>query len=352
MSAFRSNKRGTPIIKKRVKGVGEIRRAAGTNDPDTITAMEGMIPVLVTQREFSVLTALKDGELSFMEVFIEYQKPCGDVRRLLARESRGLIHAFEEWLVSRREDYSPTYFKDLRTTKRKLESFVPSGTIEDVAEFVEVYRDDCAGKHHTAFNNTRHHIQAFVKATVGRRSELYLDLSDIPELPVERKRRPYFTPSDVKQICKSMPSVYGEIAWSLAMTGMRKSEYWGELDCYWEPSKRHLYVHGHKKPWCRRWVPLAGRVVQPKRKIKRFRETLTEASGGEMTPHDLRRCFARWTETAGIDRTHRRIYLGHRVGDVTDLYEDFGEGLEKVIGSDAKKLKGYVGGDYLALKVV
>ncbi len=53
-----------------------------------------------------------------------------------------------------------------------------------------------------------------------------------------------------------------------------------------------------------------------------------------------------------MDRTHRRIYLGHRVGDVTDLYEDFGEGLEKVIGSDVKKLKQYVGGDYLALKVV
>ena len=40
-----------------------------------------------------------------------------------------------------------------------------------------------------------------------------------------------------------------------------------------------------------------------------------------------------------MDRTHRRIYLGHRVGDVTDLYEDFGEGLAKVTGSDAKKLK-------------
>ena len=31
-----------------------------------------------------------------------------------------------------------------------------------------------------------------------------------------------------------------------------------------------------------------------------------------------------------MDSTHRRIYLGHRVGDVTDLYENFGEELERL----------------------
>ena len=37
--------------------------------------------------------------------------------------------------------------------------------------------------------------------------------------------------------------------------------------------------------------------------------------------YDLRRTVAHWLEEAGIPRARRKLYMGHRSGDVTDLYE-------------------------------
>ena len=37
--------------------------------------------------------------------------------------------------------------------------------------------------------------------------------------------------------------------------------------------------------------------------------------------YDARKSYAGWLETCGIVRSFRKLYLGHKASDVTDLYE-------------------------------
>src|SRR6185312_6313905 len=109
-----------------------------------------------------------------------------------------------------------------------------------------------------------------------------------------------------------------EIATTMAVTGMRPNEMWGK----WSVEADRVRIHGTKTTGAERVVPrVPGHLAPPRITYRAFREALAQATDGQMTPYDLRRTYANWLESAGVIRTHRRLYLGHGAKDVTDLYE-------------------------------
>ncbi len=80
-----------------------------------------------------------------------------------------------------------------------------------------------------------------------------------------------------------------------------------------------------------------------------FRQALRRLSI-KVTPYDARRTYAHLMEEAGIPRTRRMMYLGHRERDVTDLYER--HEVTAFLAEDAKKLHALVGADVPRLRLM
>jgi integrase len=87
-------------------------------------------------------------------------------------------------------------------------------------------------------------------------------------------------------------------------------------------------------------VPLVHPVVTPGWQYKKFREEL-RTTAPDVTPRTARKSFAAWMEQAGIQRTRRRRYLGHKRHDVTDVYEDFP--VESFLDQDLRALRRHLG---------
>ncbi len=66
-------------------------------------------------------------------------------------------------------------------------------------------------------------------------------------------------------------------------------------------------------------------------------------------PFDARRTDAHWLDCAKIDRTRRRIYLGHKTKDTTDLYED--HAVEPYLVKDGRALRSYLRHELSALRL-
>jgi integrase len=83
-------------------------------------------------------------------------------------------------------------------------------------------------------------------------------------------------------------------------------------------------------------VPTAPRLHH-----RTFEDHVRDRTDRHVQPYDLRRCFARWMESAGIPRIRRKMYMGHATGDVTELYER--HELEAYLAADAAKLREWAG---------
>jgi integrase len=134
--------------------------------------------------------------------------------------------------------------------------------------------------------------------------------------------------------------------WGMALTGMGPREFFDG----WKIEAAGVHVPGTKRKARNRVVPLVmadrfssatgGRELTTDHRARRFAKALAVASGDTVQPYDLRRTFATWMEKAQIPRSRRRRYMGHSLGDVTELYED--EEVERYLSEDAAKLEGFV----------
>ena len=70
----------------------------------------------------------------------------------------------------------------------------------------------------------------------------------------------------------------------------------------------------------------------------------------DVQPYDARKTFAGWMEEAGISRSRRRQYLGHQVGDVTEIYERVE--LARFLEEDGDRMKAYLGENMKLLRAV
>lgn len=335
MTPFRSNHRGTFVVKRVFAGVGEIRRASGTTDRRLYRQLDEMLSTLYQGGRLDVLELVRDGQLKLLECWKHYR--LGDWKRLpTAYDFEPLVTAFTAWIEH--HTCSEQHRQSLRASADALTAIAgKAATISDLPAAVARYREQCDGKART-FNLARSAARTFLKHKTGRYSRLWQDVSNVPPMEVTAKRRKHpKLPDEARAIRHALNRNAGDMWWSLCTSGMRvRAEY---LAGQWRVQENHIVIKTAKHDDASRMVPLIWRAVQPALTYWGFRQALRKLED-EVTAHDARRTYMQFLREAGIPRIRRKLYLGHSVGEVSDLYE--WHEVKKFLAADAKKLRTYL----------
>lgn len=340
--------RGSYILDRRFRHIGRIRRSSGTTHLPTFRRINEMLTTLHGMGRLDLLRAVRDGHLAPLQVWDAYR--VGALERLPSADTLAdLTIALEDFVEH--VTAGVRHRASLKSSVKHLSGAAKKGAaIADLPDVLRALRESLAA-HPRAFNLARSAAQAFARERFGRRSTLWLEVSNVNVLEeLGRQRGRPVEPKELEKLCGALAPDVAAMAWTMATTGMGPAEYWERLGGWWKDEGSHIRVHGTKREGRDRSVP---RVRPPARPVcweGKFRDLLAEASRGEIQPYDLRRTFAHWMELARIPRTRRRLYMGHGKRDVTDLYEfhevqaflaDDGAALrnwlaEQLAGGDAK----------------
>jgi integrase len=343
----RSNRRGTLRLDVRTP-IGRIARASGTMHLPTLNKMTAMIQEFGTQEplRLDILRGIRDRKLDPLIVYDAY------VRRRLdqlptAETMSSLLTSLEEWLPTadcgdKQREAHRTAINYVKATGRV------SSTVADLPGIVRQVKLELAKESHAAqFNRVRSSLQRYLRDTLGRRHELYEALADIEPLEEtkQRKNNPQ-TVAQVLELARKIAADHVPALWGMALTGMGPKEFFDG----WRIVGAGVHVPGTKRKARDRMVPLVmgdrftgakgptGRGAEWQARL--FADAIRKASNGSVQPYDLRRTYATWMEAAQIPRTRRRQYLGHSLGDVTDIYEQ--HEVEEHLAADAAKLEAFV----------
>jgi len=328
--------------------IGRIARASGTSHLPTLNKMTAMLKEFATQEplRLDILRSIREGTLSPLIVYEAHV-----TRRLdklpTAETMTPLAGALDAWLPLAQcgEKHRAAHKTAITFLK---ESTRTTATLGDLPAAVRTIRLQLAKEGHAAqFNRVRSSVQAFVRDTLGRSSEIYLKVSDVKALQETKSRKN--NPQSVAfivELTRKIESRHVGALWGMALTGMGPKEFFDG----WKIVGTGVHVPGTKRKGRDRLVPLvmserfAGatgdRALTTEHRARKFAEALKVASGGTVQPYDLRRTYATWMEAAQIPRTRRRQYMGHSTKDVTDLYES--HEVERYLTEDALKLEGFV----------
>jgi integrase len=329
----------TLMIDRRYRGVGRIKRASGTKIPAVKKKIERMLEVLHGQGRLDILRALRDVRIDFLEVLDAYQRNALDTLPVGAALAP-LAKAFEDWMNSLRADVdaSESHIRAMRTTVNYLKAVDAKAPIGHAAAVLDKLNETLGAKHPRSFNLTRSHVLRFVRAKLKKNHPVWLACAAVEprKVPKTTKRTP-LTPDQMRNFFPNPETDQLDgIAWSMATTGMHQKELWGR----WETKADRVEIQGTKRGGRRRSVPLIQAPTVPACHRRTFEDALRSRTS-QFTPYDLRRTYATWLESAGIPRTRRRLYMGHGVKDVTDLYEQ--HEVTAFLSDDGEKLRSFVG---------
>lgn len=330
----------TLVIDRTFKGVGRIKRATGTSIPLVRRKLSRMLTALAEEGRVDLLRAIRDGDLTLLEVHHAYQRK--ELEKLpTAATVKPLAEAMTAWLdgLVVPADVSAKHKSSLETSRRYFERLDPKAPIADLPRLLETLRTTLGRKHPRSFNLARAAASAFVRATLKRSHPLWLAIGAV-EIRKTTKTRTH-APLSPTQLSGFFPAPESDpvdaIAWGMATTGMGAAEYWGA----WSVRADRVHIDGTKREGRVRDVPLVRAPAVPAMHRRTFEDKLRERTARAITPYDLRRTFANWLEAAGVPRTRRKLYLGHGAGDVTGLYE-----LHEVtdfLAADGERLRAYLG---------
>ena len=198
-----------------------------------------------------------------------------------------------------------------------------------------------------AFNRLRTHMMAFMSETFGKMSPEWISVLQVnPYKKVEgrrpkaRLRRP-LTVQELDAVlnafadytyrrgnAKQQTTIYkvhlAAMAYTLATTGMRPQEYWKRKGATWTWEIVHIQVNGTKTAAAKRPTFAMSVLIKPICSEQFYRERFAEATvkalGLELDLYSLRRTFATFMESARIEPSRARAYLGHGPKTVTDIY--------------------------------
>jgi hypothetical protein len=170
---------------------------------------------------------------------------------------------------------------------------------------------------------------------VGKTHPLYQAAVAVPALPAPARAAPVLlTVRQAQTIRDRLPKAEGAAWWALCMTGMIVSEL---FDRPWRVLRDRVTIGGTKRKARQRVVPLVAPIRLPTCTRRALAAGLTRLT---RESYDARRAYTHWMSEAGIPRARRKLYLGHAVGDVTDLYE-MGE-LSRYLREDGAALREYI----------
>ena len=212
-------------------------------------------------------------------------------------------------------------------------------TLSDLPRLLKAYRFTArAAGHHRSFNLARAGVQAFLRDEVGKSHSLYTAATDVRSLRVERREGNPQSPDEARVIRDALGQ-HGTAWWSMCTSGMMPDELWGRK---WRVGPNYIHIMGTKREARDRKVPRICTPTMPLLKQSTtFNHALTKATSGTVQPYDARRTFLHWMEEARITRTRRKMYAGHSVKDVTDLYER--HEVAAYLESDTNLLREYLG---------
>lgn len=331
----KAKRRGSLPLKVRIPGCQPIRRLSGTHDRKMRDRLTRMVHTLHEQGRDDLVNAIAAGRLTPLEVY----------NRFKFQRLDELPHADE---LPRFRATWPKWLADLecsdehrRTTElyfKRLEKLVPEdasvgGAVDALKEMRIKLR-----AHPRSFNLCRSNVMAYLRDTVGRRHRYWNDAADVPKLKQKAVRAKHpLTPDRLRDLVKAMGEPCGPMAWTMATTGMGWKEYLGA----WEREGDGLRIHGTKTGGRDRLIPLVSLLHPPVGVLYAFRQALHKASGGTVTPYDLRRTFMTLMVEAGVPRPRRRAYMGHAAEDISALYE-FQEVREYLL-KDAARIRAFLG---------
>lgn len=332
--AYRSKRGGTLIIDRQFAAVGRIAKASGTTDKRVFNQRNKMLTDLHDTGRPELLRSIRDGVVSIAEVHEAYRK--NEIDLLAAGASvKPLATAFEVW--SKTKDCSADYRRTLGTTMRYIREHDPNARVADTPRILERLSESLKIP---SFNRTRAHILSFIRSSMKKHHPLYLACSSIDKKR-EKVARISKRPSP-RELAVMFPSPHIEhvdaLAWSIALTGMHQKELWGEWAC----DGTQIHVHGTKRDSRDRVIPCAFAPVSPSIARTTFDKKFRKRETG-LVPYQLRGSYSHWLEASGIFRTRRRMYLGHSVADVTELYER--HEVEKFLAGDAVLMRSFVFAD-------
>lgn len=346
MTPHRAGGRGTYIIDRRTR-VGRIAVASGTNHLPTFRRLQQMITVLNETGRSDILRAIRESELSPLQVYESFR--VNELHRLpLGKELLPVKASMTTWNENSQASDSwkaarKSAIKDL-AEKASIVVNLPDALLALRTEAIKARTP-------AMFNRTRSTVLAYLRDTLRRSHRLYGEVRDVPLL--KEKKSPKKQPQSWQQLTEHAAKLnevsprYRNAMWAMALTGMGPKEYF--IDGYEVLSDR-VKVGGVKRPGRQRVVPavrteyftriVPSRTVGAMREMRVFGETLLEKCG--IRPYDLRRTYANWMESAGIPRTRRRLYIGHAKKDTTDIYEE--HEVTAFLAEDAKRLEAFLGG--------
>jgi hypothetical protein len=307
MTPHKSGNRGTLILEKVFNGV-RLRRASGTKDEAVLKRLKIMLDDLDQAGRSDIIRAIRDGHMKPLEVYASYRR-FGLSKLPMPEQMQPLQTAFPEWLKtlqcgdSHRRNCGYA-FNGLQVNKHHV--------VSDLPGLLREYRKTAKP---VMFRIARAACQAFMRDTFGKYHDLWRDVSAVELLKVERRPGKPQTPEQAEAVRDALGADYGAVWWSMCVTGMGPKELWGQ----WEVEQDRILIHGTKRESRERVIPRIEIPQRPQYQYQAFRKALSKHG---LAPYDGRRTFAKWLEESGVPRTRRRIYLGHKTRDVTDLYED------------------------------
>lgn len=310
--------KGTYILDRKVRDVGRIKRASGTDDVKMFRSLNQMIDGLEAKGRLDILVAIRDGTLSPLLVWSHYRT--GDLDRLPKPEALvPLGEAWEDWNKHRTCGVFDRASKAQALKRLQRESRV-SATVAELPTILGKLRLTLEReKKAVAFNHTKRAVQAFLRDRYSSSSAIYGQVRAHRDLPVTPKQhKGWLSVKGVLALCNTLDDEMKTAVWSLCSTGMRPKEYFATP---WERRTYCVHIPYGKTAAAERDIPDLGMVDRPSMTYSAFMQRLRRKTGKRgVRPYDFRRTFMEWMTDAEIDARRRRIYFGHEVPEVTELY--------------------------------
>jgi hypothetical protein len=341
MSPHKDRARGTLILDRQFRGVGRLKRASGTVDPKMFGLLDNMLTTLYKAGRIDLLQGIATGILTPLEVWARFR--LGELDRLPTVETmKPLMESLDEWVKgSKKEPWTVASRKSSVSAVRKRAK--KGASIQDLPRILRKYAAETDTP--TMYNRTISNMMAFLRDSLGRRHPIYGEVHDLPKLKERKAKGQRLSAKEMRDLRTSLNAhgektghgPLGDMAWSMAITGMGPGEYWGK----WEMRADRFHIEGTKREGRIRDVPLVGPVSVPVVSYRTFGDELEAATSDRIGVYDFRRTFAHWMELAHIPRTRRKLYMGHGATDVTDLYE--WHEVESFLAEDGAKLRAFLG---------
>lgn len=330
-------------IDRRYQGVGRIARASGTENVATHRRILSMLDGLYNIGRLDLLKDMQVGTRTFLEVLYFYER--GQLQKLPTAESSGNL-SDALWAFHRNSEAGDSHKANLKSYITKLDELTKKkATVADLPKLVRSIKVTMKNTP-VAFNRLRTHMMAFMSETFGKMSPEWISVLQVnPYKKVEgrrpkaRLRRP-LTVQELDAVLNAFTDYtyrHGNatkdtriakqhlagMAWSLATTGMRPQEYWQRKGATWRVEILYTQVNGTKTAAAKRPTFYIGAVTPACSEQfyrERFAEATVKALGLELDLYSLRRTFATFMESARIEPSRARAYLGHGPKTVTDIY--------------------------------